>query len=87
MTPMEAATNIRDALISLYGPINTVDLMLWGAEKSAEMGYGDGEATLVWEGAPLHDWAVKVSMSGRVLGMSGILAEPYNGHILSFYKN
>lgn len=85
MTPMEAATKIRDALIDWNGETATVDLMLWDAEKSSEMGYGDGEATLVWEGAPMHDWAVEISMHPRVLALPGILAEPYNGHILNFY--
>lgn len=87
MTPMEAAVKVRDALVARYGPAETTDLMLWDAEKSAEMGYGNGEATLVWEGAPLHDWAVEVSMTSPVLSLPGILAEPYNGHILNFYTN
>lgn len=85
MTPLKAATKIRDALVKQYGTANTVDLMLWDAEKSAEMGYGNGEATLVWEGAPVLDWAVEISMSRGVLNMPGIFAEPYNGHILNFY--
>ena len=87
MTPMEAAIKIRDALVARYGPAETVDLMLWDAEMCMEAGYGDGEAAIVWEGAPLHDWAVEVSMTEAVLNMPGILAEPYNGHILNFYTN
>ncbi|KKM03784.1 hypothetical protein LCGC14_1770900 [marine sediment metagenome] len=85
MTPMKAATKIRDALVKQYGAANTVDLMLWDAEKCKQMGYGDGEAAIVWEGAPLHDWAVEISMTESVLNLAGVLAEPYNGHILNFY--
>ena len=85
MTPMEAATKVRDMLVQIYGTAETTDMMLWDAEKSAEMGYGNGEATLVWEGAPVFDWAIEISMSRGVLNMPGIFAEPYNGHILNFY--
>ena len=85
MTPMEAAVKVRDALVDIYGAENTVDLMLWDSEMCAEAGYGDGEAAIVWEGAPLHDWAVEISMTRPVLALPGILAEPYNGHILNFY--
>lgn len=86
MTPMEAAKYIKDALVSFFGPADTADLMVWDAEKCAEMGYGDGEAALVWEGAPDPEWAIMISMSNQVLALPGILAEPYNGHILNFYK-
>lgn len=87
MTPMEAAVKVRDALVKQYGTANTTDLMLWDAEKCAEMGYGDGEAAIVWEGAPDPEWAITVSLSVPVVRLKGILAEPYNGHILNFYRN
>lgn len=85
MTPMEAAIKVRKALVSYYGAEATVDLMLWDAEKCAEAGYGNGEAAIVWEGSPDPEWAITVSMSESVLNISGILAEPYNGHFLNFY--
>lgn len=87
MTPMEAATKIHKALVETYGAENTADLMLWDAEKCAEMGYGDGEAAIVWEGAPIDEWAIQISGTRAALNLPGVLAEPYNGHILNFSKN
>lgn len=86
MTPMEAAEHVKDALVSYFGADETVELMIWDAEKCAEMGYGEAEAAIVWEGAPDPEWAIPTSMSSQVLGLPGILAEPYNGHILNFCK-
>ena len=62
ITPMKAAEAVRASLSYHYGEENLQDLMLWDAEKCAEMGYGDGEAAIVWEGAPDPEWAVEVSM-------------------------
>ncbi|MCH7839130.1 MAG: hypothetical protein IID38_02695 [Planctomycetes bacterium] len=86
MIPMKAAEYVKDALVSYFGADETVELMIWDAKKCAEMGYGNGQAAIVWEGAPDPEWAIPISMSSWVLSLPGILAEPYNGHILNFYK-
>lgn len=88
MTPMEAAIKVRDILVKVHGAENIADLMLWDAEMCAEAGYGDGEAAIVWEGAPDPEWAINISLVPAVVAnLPGILAEPYNGHILNFYTN
>ena len=84
MTPMKAATKLKEALVKQYGEENTGELALWDKAKCEQMGYGNAEAALIWEGGPC-EWAVELSMTEAVLNMPGILAEPYNSFILNFY--
>ncbi len=87
MTPMEAANKFKDMLVEKYGEENATELVIWDEAKSAEMGYGEGEATICWEGGP-ENWAVNESMTDFAFSnLPGILAEPYNHFILNFYVN
>jgi len=85
MTPMQAATKFKAMLVKKYGESETTELVLWDKEKSAEMGFGDGDATLCWEGGP-YEWAVTESLTDFAASLiPGVLAEPYNHFILCFY--
>lgn len=86
MTPMQAATKFKDMLIAKYGESETTELVLWNKSKSAGMGFGEGEATLCWEGGP-EEWAINESMTKFAFSLPGILAEPYNHFVLCFYAN
>lgn len=85
MTPMQAAKKFREMLVEKYGEENTTELVIWNTVKSAEMGWGNGEATICWEGGP-ENWAVNESMTEYAArGFPGILIEPYNHFVLNFY--
>ena len=87
MTPLEAAKKFRAKMVEKYGTefANTEDLVIWGKKKSATMGFGNGHATLVWEGGPF-EWAIVESLTDFAFSMPGILAEPYNHFVLNFYE-
>ena len=85
MTPMQAATKFKEMLVKKYGESETTELVIWDKAKSAEMGFGEGEATICWEGGPC-EWAVTESMTEFAFSLKGILAEPYNHFVLNFYQ-
>lgn len=85
MTPTQAAIKFKEMLVEKYGESETTELDIWDKAKSAEMGFGEGEATLVWEGGPC-EWAIEESLTAFAVSLTGILAEPYNGFILNFYN-
>ncbi len=85
MTPLEAAYKFHAKMVEKYGPENTEEMVIWGKKKSADMGFGNGAATLVWEGGPF-EWAIAESLTDFAVSMPGILAEPYNHFVLNFYE-
>ncbi len=78
------------------------NVMLWSPEKASEMGYGSGWQ-VVWEEGPYEWafgvsageslYAGETGIYGGKPAIDGlidhpsVLAEPYNGHILSFFEN
>jgi len=83
---MQAAIKFKAMLVKKYGESETTELILWDKAKSAEMGFGDGDATLCWEGGP-YEWAVNESLTIEAMTLQGVLAEPYNSFVLCFYTN
>ena len=86
MTPMQAANTFKEMLVEKYGESETTELEIWTKETCARMGFGDGEAALVWEGGPC-EWAIEESLTNFAVSLPGILAEPYNHFVLNFYKS
>ena len=86
MTPLKAAKTFKAMLVKKYGKENTEELTIWNKKKCIEMGYGSGDAAIIWNSGP-YDWAITESMTDFAFGLDGVLAEPWNGAILNFYKN
>jgi len=83
-SPMGAARAVHRELVKHaieVGHKPEIELAIWSPEEAARRGYSKAW-TVVYEAGP-YDWAINTSFN--VTGQ-GFWTEPYNGHMLCFYK-
>ncbi len=85
----QAAKAIKSYLLAEYGTGFEKEVLTWNAKDVVTYGWGTADGQVCWEGGD-YDWPMKVSeaiYTGDLKLPGGVFVEPYNGFIVSIYKD